>query len=66
MKIHFAFIVRTAFIVALLSVVYNETGWATTLLLFLAYFRFEVENILFANALRHALRHAQAKEVSDA
>lgn len=64
MKIPFAFIVRTALIVALLSVVYNETGWATTLLLFLVYFRFEVENILFVNALRHA--SAQAKEVPDA
>jgi hypothetical protein len=64
MKIPFAFIFRTALIVALLSVVYNETGWATTLLLFLAYFRFEVENILFANALKQA--SAQAKEVPDA
>jgi hypothetical protein len=64
MKIPFAFIFRTALTVALLSVVYKETGWATALLLFMAYFRFEVENILFANVLRHVA--AQANEVPDA
>ena len=45
-------IFRTAFIAAALTVVYTETGWATTLLITLTMFRFEVENILFSKAYR--------------
>ncbi len=59
MKIPFASIFRTALIVALLSVVYKETGWATTLLLFMAYLRFEIENVLFMSALKQAAQEAK-------
>lgn len=58
MKIPFAFIFRTALIVALLSVVYKETGWATTLLLFMAYLRFEIENLLFMSVLKQEAEDA--------
>jgi hypothetical protein len=46
------FIIRTAFIAAVLTVVYAETGWGTTLLLTLTMFRFETENILFSKAYK--------------
>ena len=45
MRVPFAFIIRTALIVAILTVVYKETGWATTLLLSMVMLRFEIENV---------------------
>ena len=49
-----AFIFRTALTVAILTVVYQETGWATTLLLVLTMLRFEIENFLFVSAFKKA------------
>ena len=60
MRVPFAFIVRTALIVAILTVVYRETGWATTLLLSITMLRFEIENALFSAAIK------RAKEVQNA
>lgn len=54
MRVPFAFIVRTALTVAILTVVYRETGWATTLLLSITMLRFEIENFLFSTAIKRA------------
>lgn len=59
-RVPFAFIIRTALTVAVLTVVYRETGWATTLLLSLTMCRFEIENFLFNAAIK------RAKEVQNA
>lgn len=48
------FTLRTAFTVALLTVVYQETGWATTLLLSLLVLRVEIENLIIYGMMKKA------------
>lgn len=52
-KTPWPFLIRTAATVALLSVVYKEAGWATTLLLFFLLLRAELENIIYMNAIKN-------------
>jgi hypothetical protein len=45
-----------------LTVVFQETGWATTLLLSLFSIRIEIENVLFSSALQQSQAPSSNRE----